>query len=150
MRIRTRARRRARRESQRARERHAIRLGLDGANGYYYAFGPAGSFSSGQSVLAYTTANSTTGATNAATLTSATAASNQTDVNLYGNTLKQTAPGSVGTMLSLNNFYRSAWGAGGVLSGFDPLVAGYNLANRRSRCQRLTSPSTQVSRKQVR
>ena len=58
-----------------------------GANGYYYVFGPAGSIASGQSLLAYTTADATTGATNAATLTSATGAANQAGIDIWGNTL---------------------------------------------------------------
>ena len=55
-----------------------------GANGYYYLFGPAGSFTTGDSLLTYTTANVATGATNAATLATATGALDQTGVNLYG------------------------------------------------------------------
>ena len=68
-----------------------------GANGYYYAFGSAGSIASGNSVLAYTNADPSTGATNAATLASGTGASNQTGVNVYGNAL--TVPTSA-TLLS--------------------------------------------------
>ena len=55
-----------------------------GANGDYYLFGPAGSFTTGDSLLTYTTANVATGATNAATLATATGALDQTGVNLYG------------------------------------------------------------------
>ena len=71
----------------------AIANGVDlgsvttGANGYYYFLTPAGTFSSGNSILAYTNANATTGATNSVTLTPATGVANQTGVDLYGNAL---------------------------------------------------------------
>jgi filamentous hemagglutinin family protein len=58
-----------------------------GANGYYYVAASASALSAGNSILAYTNANVSTGATNAATLTTATGATVQSGVNIYGNTL---------------------------------------------------------------
>lgn len=58
-----------------------------GANGYYYIFGMAGSIASGNSIVAYTAANATTGAANSATLGTATNAANQAGIDLFGNVL---------------------------------------------------------------
>ncbi|WP_245432702.1 YDG domain-containing protein, partial [Rhizobium sp. WW_1] len=58
-----------------------------GANGYYYIFGAAGSITAGNSLVAYTSANATTGAANSATLMTATSAANQSGLNLFGNAL---------------------------------------------------------------
>ncbi|MDR3460769.1 MAG: MBG domain-containing protein, partial [Beijerinckiaceae bacterium] len=58
-----------------------------GANGYYYILGSAGSFTTGNGLLAYTAANSGTGATNSATLATATGPAPQSGLDLYGNTL---------------------------------------------------------------
>ena len=58
-----------------------------GANGYYYIFGAAGTFASGDSLLTYTTADAATGAANAATLGTATSAVLQSGFKLYGGML---------------------------------------------------------------
>ncbi len=109
---------------------NAFASASSGANGYYYAFAPTGSFSSGNSILSYTAANATTGATNAATLAVASGASPQTGVNIYANTLSETAANSVTSLSALNSLYTAAWGSGGALAGFDPTVGGYLLASR--------------------
>ena len=58
-----------------------------GANGYYYIFATSGAFTTGNSLLAYTTADATTGAANAATLATATASAGQAGLNLYADRL---------------------------------------------------------------
>ncbi len=58
-----------------------------GANGYYYILVPAGTIAANAGVVAYTTANGTTGATNAATLASSAGAGAQSGIDIYGNTL---------------------------------------------------------------
>ena len=60
---------------------------VTGANGYYYVAGPAGSFTSGNTILAYTLANAATGAQNAGALFSATANAVQTGANIYAGAL---------------------------------------------------------------
>ena len=55
-----------------------------GANGYYYIAASAGTFSTNDSLLTYTNADSTTGATDGATLAMATSAANQSGVDIYG------------------------------------------------------------------
>ena len=55
-----------------------------GANGYYYIAASAGTFSTNNSLLTYTNADSTTGATDGATLAMATSAANQSGVDIYG------------------------------------------------------------------
>ncbi|HEY1941165.1 MAG TPA: GLUG motif-containing protein [Roseiarcus sp.] len=58
-----------------------------GANGYYYVFAAANTLAAGSGVLAYTTANSATGATDGATLVTSAGAAAQSGVNVYGKTL---------------------------------------------------------------
>jgi filamentous hemagglutinin family protein len=65
-----------------------------GANGYFYTARAAGSIANGQSVLAYTNANGTTGATDAATLTTATGVTNL-GTTLYGNALSAATPATL-------------------------------------------------------
>ncbi len=69
---------------------NAFGTATTGTNGYYYILAPAGLLASGNSLLAYTTANPVTGSTNAATLATATGAANQSGVNIYGNAITET------------------------------------------------------------
>jgi filamentous hemagglutinin family protein len=80
-----------------------------GANGYYYAFAASGSIdtTSGSSVLAYTVANSSTGATDAATYTTK-ATGSLTGVDVYGSTLTETADSSVTALSALDAAYATA------------------------------------------
>ena len=57
-----------------------------GANGYYYAFGAAGTIANGANLIAYTTQNGTPNVTNAGAITASTSTTNapiQTGVNVY-------------------------------------------------------------------
>ncbi len=109
---------------------NAFASASSGPNGYYYAFAPAGGWSTGNSILSYTVTNATSGATNAATFAVASGAGIQTGVNLYANTLTESAVSTVASLSALNTLYTAAWGSSGALAGFDPTVAGYSLANR--------------------
>ena len=85
-----------------------------GANGYYYIIVPAGTMSSGQGLVAYTTADSTTGAANAASyVESATGASGvaASGLNLYGGWLVLQGGTGDATLSGLHSLYASAVGS---------------------------------------
>lgn len=72
-----------------------------GANGYYYAFGAAGTIANGAGVVAYTTQNGSTGATNAARIATSTYSSgtpSQTGVDIYEPVTLLTASTSATTL----------------------------------------------------
>ncbi len=85
-----------------------------GANGYYYIFAAAGTFSSGDSLLAYTTANATTGAANATTLGTATSAALYSGFDLYGGMLAvMTDAATLSSAPDLSSLKASALAAAG-------------------------------------
>ncbi len=60
-----------------------------GANGYWYAFMPAGTLTAGQGLVAYTTPNAATGATNSAVAVQATGATVQSGIDLIASIYRQ-------------------------------------------------------------
>jgi hypothetical protein len=82
-----------------------------GANGYYYAFGPAGTVAAGKSWLAYNVIDT------AATLATATGAASQTDLDLFGKTVSAlTAATTLSTAPNLLQTQNAAVAADGGLT----------------------------------
>ena len=79
-----------------------IAAATTGANGYYYAFAPAGSAPSGVQLVAYTQANPATRAANAATYTVSTGAANTSSVNVTGGWQVDLAGSFFGSLSALN------------------------------------------------
>jgi hypothetical protein len=80
-----------------------------GANGYYYVAVPAGTFTSGQNVVAFTQANGATGALDAAQFTQSGGGSSTT-IPVYGGWMVERA-GSITTLSALNSAYSTAVGS---------------------------------------
>jgi|GEM_PF-294863 len=85
-----------------------------GANGYYYIMMAAGTFSSGDGLLTYTTASATTGAANAATYGAASSAALQDGYNLYaGMLMLRTGSATLSGAGALTNLHADALTAAG-------------------------------------
>jgi filamentous hemagglutinin family protein len=95
-----------------------------GANGYYYIFAPSGSIPAGANVVAYTQADTVTGATNAATYFVSAGANNSSGNDIFGSTLTETTPNILYSQLAAG-----LANAAGADSGALAAIAGVSNIN---------------------
>ncbi len=91
-----------------------------GANGYYYVFAPAGTFAVNAGVVAFTQADSATGAKNGASFAQSNgAAGTNTGVDVWGDWRRDQPGSGLGTLSALDAAYAATIGATAP-SGFTP------------------------------
>ncbi|MFT3939335.1 filamentous hemagglutinin N-terminal domain-containing protein [Rhodopseudomonas sp.] len=91
-----------------------------GANGYYYVFAPAGTFAANAGVVAFTQADSATGAKNGASFVQSNGAANSNvSVDVWGDWRRDQPGSGLGTLSALDAAYAATIGATAP-SGFTP------------------------------